>query len=490
MAELIDVRLPHMGVVERAVLTAWHKSPGDLVSEGEPLCDVSTDKVDTEVASPATGRLVRFIAHENDEIPVGAVIAQFADTADPADLADLAPLAAGEAASLQAGDAETETAGADVIATQGGGPPGTPAGPSDGGHQPLISTAAHRAASSPLARRLAKQAGVDLGDITGTGLGGRIRRADVEAAIARQAGNRPVSPAESPASAALSSAPAAAAAPTGAPAPAAVPAPAAAPVRQPVPAGAPPSPLFGVALPAAYQDVPREEVPLSPQRRMIAENMVRSVSTAAQATAQADVDMSAVANIRAEVNGERAAQDRPKLSVLAFIARATVATLVEHRDLNATFTDTHLVRWRTVNLGIAVDAPHGLLVPVVRSAERLTAAALAEEIADLAERTRSRRLRTEDLQAPTFTISNSGSIGGVTSTPLLNHPNVGTLGVPALIRQPVAVTAPNGDEYVAIRPVMRLGLTFDHRAMDGSAALRFLLDLQHRLETWPRFAYL
>jgi 2-oxoglutarate dehydrogenase E2 component (dihydrolipoamide succinyltransferase) len=223
---------------------------------------------------------------------------------------------------------------------------------------------------------------------------------------------------------------------------------------------------------------------------MIAENMVRSVSTAAQATAQTDVDMSAVTRIRAEVNGERAARGRPKLSVLAFIARATAATLMDHPDLNATFTDTHLVRWRTVNLGIAVDALHGLLVPVVRSAERLTAPALAEEIADLAERTRSRRLRTEDLKAPTFTISNSGSIGGVTSTPLLNHPNVGTLGVPALIRQPVAVTAPNGEEYVAIRPVMRLGLTFDHRAMDGADALRFLLDLQHRLETWPRAAYL
>jgi 2-oxoglutarate dehydrogenase E2 component (dihydrolipoamide succinyltransferase) len=495
MTDLQDVRLPHMGVVERAMLTGWLKKVGDRVEADEPLCEISTDKVDTEVASPQAGVLIEVLAQVNEEIEVGAVIARFAPAdASPADIAEV--VAAG-AATATAGSA---VAGSAVVADSEQVPsrPPTPVVPEPSAPESAMSAPAEgtavsgsisadvlettlpslvlRAAtpppvappppgdgrrsrgfsSSPLVRRLAQQAGIDLGTVPGTGLRGRITRADVEKAIAatRENGQAATPPQAPPARADTQ--------------------------RQ----------QDGAQLPPGYQDVPYEAVPLTAQRRATARHMVRSASTAPQLTAQVDVDMSQVARVREQINERRRTHGEGKLSYLPFIARAFCAALADHPDVNATFTDEHLIRWRTVNLGVAVDAPHGLFVPVLRGAERLALGALADALADLAGRVQDRTVTPDDLTAGTITISNSGSVGGVTSMPMLLPPQVASLGVPAIVRTPVAVTAPNGEEYVAIRPVARLGLTFDHRAIDGAEAIRTLNDLRRNLETWPVDAYL
>ncbi|MEV3974344.1 dihydrolipoamide acetyltransferase family protein [Streptomyces sp. NPDC050698] len=516
MTTLIDVRLPHMGSVERAVITAWHKRPGDKVTVDEPLLDVSTDKVDTEVASPQEGTLVQILAQTDDEVPVGELIARFAPLdASEAEVADALGTSAAASPSVvaehsaqpaepgQDTEAPTTAAAPDGRTAHPAVPTTTPAAaPAVRSTTPAVSPAmeaevtpgprrdldglslvladalryvAEAAANSPgtppptspLVRRMAKQAGIDLRSVRGTGRGGRVTRDDVRAHLEATATLRP-SP--SPADTEPPTAPAAVSAPT--------------PVAD---ATAPASAT--VSRPTGYENLPCEEVALTPVRKATAAHMVASVSTAPQLTAQVDVDFTRLSAARAEVNAERARQGRGKFSYLPFIARALVAVIGEHPDINATFTDTHLLRWRTVNLGVAVDVDAGLYVPVVRDAQRLNLDGIGETITDLAERARSRRLTSDDLSAGTITVSNSGSVGGVIATPILTRPQVASLGVPAVVRQPVAVTGENGEEYIAVRPVARLGLTFDHRAMDGSGALRALIALQRVLETWPAEAY-
>ncbi|WP_116202644.1 dihydrolipoamide acetyltransferase family protein [Amycolatopsis circi] len=471
MTTLIDVRLPHMGVVEQAVLTSWLRSPGDRVEESEPLCEVSTDKVDTEVPSPVSGVLVGYVAQVDEEVPVGAVIARFAPSdATEDEVAEV--IRAGAAAS-------TETAVAAPVAPEPAPAPSadpvpvvdpvpTAVQPPDGSSLVLSAAwlplpspeAAARNGSrngvptTPLVRKLAKERGLDLREVVGTGPGGRVTRKDLDAAATTP----------KPAEAVTESR-------------AAVPAPVAKTKGE-------------VAVPRGYENVAYEAVALTPQRRAIARNLLESVSTAPQLTAQVDVDMSAVTQVRAEVNERRLARGESKLSFLPFIARALCATVAEHPDVNATFTDDHLVRWQPVNVGVAVDGPQGLLVPVVKQAERLTAPALAEEIARLSTAVHDRTVTAEDLTGGTITISNSGSVGGVIATPILTRPQVASLGVPAIVRTPMAVTSPSGEEYVAVRPVARFGLTFDHRAFDGAAALRALQSIQRKLETWSAEAYL
>ncbi|WP_027930175.1 dihydrolipoamide acetyltransferase family protein [Amycolatopsis thermoflava] len=481
MTTLIDVHLPHMGVVEQAVLTSWLRSPGDRVEADEPLCEVSTDKVDTEVVSPVSGVLVGYVAQINDEVPVGAVIARFAPPeATDDEIAEAirggsapAPAATPAPAPAPAQEPEPVAPVRPEPSVNGHAPGATEAKPAPlavaeppedaslvlrAGWLPLPAFAAPAAGrgkpATPLVRKLAKERGLDLARIDGTGPGGRVTRKDIEAATAApETAPQPATPAPQPARPA--------AARSG-----------------------------GVELPRGYEEVAHEAVPLTPQRRAIARNLLESVSTAPQLTAQVDVDMSAVTRVRAQVNERRLARGEAKLSFLPFIARALCATVAEHPDLNATFTEDHLLRWRPVNLGVAIDAPQGLLVPVIRDAERLTAPALGDAMADLTRLVRDRKVSAADLTGGTITISNSGSAGGVTATPILTQPQVASLGIPAIVRTPVAVTSPEGEEYVAIRPVARFGLTFDHRAFDGVAALRALQAIQHKLETWSAEAYL
>ncbi|MFF3569147.1 dihydrolipoamide acetyltransferase family protein [Nocardia jiangxiensis] len=504
MTNLIDVHMPHMGAIETVLLTTWLKEPGDRVEESDGLCEVSTDKVDTEIASPATGFLIERLAAIDAEIPVGAPIARFAPL--DASAAEIAAAIAG-AAGPEAEVAEAEPPSTPVAATNGHAPsvetapiaaPATtvpvlaPAAvdvPDDASlvlraaltFRPAAVAATPTAAAgeqhgrnktdkdkraTPFVRKLADEYSLDLAEIAGTGPGGRVTRQDVEAAVVA----RPSTEAAAVQSVSADQ-------PT--------------PARHVVPSGVASAPSAdGSAVPAGYETVPHEAVSLTPQRRAIARNLVESVTVAPQLTAQVDVDMTAVLQARATANAQRIGRGERKISVLPFIGRALCATVAEYPDVNATFTDTHLLRWKPVNLAIAVDAPHGLLVPVIRNAQHLTLFGLAGAISEISARVIDRKASGADLSAGTITISNSGSVGGVVSTPILTRPQVASIGVPAVVRTPVAVTTPGGEEYVAIRPIARIGLTFDHRAFDGALALRALQDLQHKLETWSLDAYL
>ncbi|MGW3472425.1 dihydrolipoamide acetyltransferase family protein [Saccharopolyspora sp. NPDC000995] len=481
MPTLFDVHMPHMGVVERALLTAWLVSPGDRVAESDPLCEVSTDKVDTEIASPASGVLIDQLIAVNDEVPVGAVIARFApldareeEIAEAIRQSAELPRTASESAPLvelpQNGHGSSQPAGAADAAPRSMPVPvaavDLPEGASlvlQAAWWPAPASAVQetpgqprRVPSTPPVRKLAKELGMDLKTVNGTGPGGRVTRKDVEAAAVASTSDLAVAPAPAAVSTAAS-----------------------------VARGS-----GVVGSPTGYESVAHEAVALSPQRQAIARNLLESVTTAPQVTAQVDVDMSAVVQARSELNELRIARGEAKLSFLPFIARALCAVVAEHPDLNATFTDTHLLRWRPINLGIAVDAPQGLLVPVVRNAETRTIFSLADAIAGVSARVQNRQVTQEVLASGTITISNSGSVGGVTATPILTRPQVASLGVPAIIRTPVVVTSQTGEEYVSIRPIARLGLTFDHRAFDGAQALRALRSLQGKLEQWSAEAYL
>jgi pyruvate dehydrogenase E2 component (dihydrolipoamide acetyltransferase) len=300
-----------------------------------------------------------------------------------------------------------------------------------------------RTVSSPVARRLAAEHGIDVDGLVGSGMRGRIRKADVLAAIERGA----VAPAE------------------------------AAPVES------------DERLPRGYIDVPHEIVPTGRARRVIAEHMLRSRQTAAHMTTEAEVDMSAAMRARETLNAARRAAGLPKLSPLALIARACCAALTEFGDLNATFETDRLIRWNEINLGIAVDTPQGLLVPVIRACQRLTAPAIADAIAALAQRARGRSLTPDDVRAGTFTISNPGSVGAYSAMAIINQPQVAILGVPVIVRRPAVVVDELGQETIGIRPLMTLALTFDHRAIDGAYATRCVVRIKELLEGWDAAAY-
>jgi pyruvate dehydrogenase E2 component (dihydrolipoamide acetyltransferase) len=415
----LAVPLPHMGVsVEEATVVGWHKAIGDAVRAGEPLCEISTDKVETEITSPADGVLARIVAEVGDTIPVGGTLAE---------------LVTGEAGAV-------EVPAVPGAAAPPAASPGPPALSAPARFDPARAAAAAldhagangRTITSPVARRLAAEHGIELRGVAGSGRRGRIRKADVLAAIA--------------------------AAPAG-------------------------------GLPRGYDDVPHVIVPTSRLRRATAEHMIRSRQTAAHMTTEADVDMAAALRARAELNAPRLAAGLAKLTPLALVARAACAVLAEYPDLNATFETERLVRWSEVNVGIAVDTPEGLIVPVIRDAGALTAPALADAIADRAHRARVRALTPDDVRAGTFTISNPGSVGAHSAMAIINQPQVAILGLPAIVRRPVVVTNAHGEETIGIRPMMMLALTFDHRAIDGAYATRAVVRIKALLETWSAGDY-
>ncbi|MDN4171698.1 2-oxoglutarate dehydrogenase, E2 component, dihydrolipoamide succinyltransferase [Nocardioides sp. SOB77] len=450
------VLMPRLGVsVTEGTVSSWLKQVGDPVEVGEPICEVATDKVDTEIESTVAGVLAEQRYAEGEVVQVGEPLAVVtADGALPA-----APPAAAPAGSRSAAAVPTRPAPAPAGPTV----PGQPArvDPSRFDHHAAVQRALEtivrtaRPAASPAARHLAATLGVDLASVGGTGGGGHVTRDDVR----RHA--------EQPAPAAAAPMP-----PRG---------------PAPVPASTP-SPEPGTTgpdgLPVGYEDVPYDAVPTSRIRRVTAEHMSRSRRTAAHMTTEVDVDLGLLTEVRARLNTQRVAQGRAKLSFLPFVARAACAALLDHPDLNATFETERLLRWGEVNLGIAVDTPRGLMVPVLRGAERMTVESLGEGIADLAGRLRDGKPGPDDFRAGTFTISNPGSVGAVSAPAIINQPQVAILGMPTIQRRPWVVTMADGQESIAIRPILRLALTFDHRAVDGADATRCLVDIRRRLEAW------
>jgi len=431
------VTMPALGEsVTEGTVTRWLKAVGDTVSVDEPLLEVSTDKVDTEIPSPAAGVLLAITVAEDETVEVGAVLGMIGAAGAAAAPAAPAPPASAPAAPAPAAPAAATPA------------PATPAPAAPAPAAPADNADAY---VTPLVRRLAAQHGVDLTSVKGTGVGGRIRKSDVlDAALNAKAAAAPAATAIS-----ASAAPAAASAPA---------------ASSPAPAAA--SPLRG-----------RTEK-MSRLRKVIAERMVESLQVSAQLTTVVEVDVTRIAQLRSRVKAEFAAREGVGLSFLPFFCKAAVEALKQFPQVNATINmDEGTVTYHEAeHLGIAVDSERGLLVPVVRDAGDLNIAGLARRIADLAERTRTNKLSPDELSGGTFTVTNTGSRGALFDTPIINQPQVAILGTGAVVKRPVVITD-SGQDVIAIRSMVYLALTYDHRLVDGADAARFLGAIKERLES-------
>jgi 2-oxoglutarate dehydrogenase E2 component (dihydrolipoamide succinyltransferase) len=430
------VTMPQLGeTVTEGTITRWVKQVGEAIAADDVLFEVSTDKVDTEVPSAGAGFLRRVLVAEGETVPVGTVLAVVTDTADePLDPPVAEPVdgePSGDGAPRPASEAVPDEAGAPTREPVSTAAPGRGAAPERGG-----------AVLTPVVRRLLAEHGLQPDDVVGSGRDGRITRADVLATVAN--GGRPprttVAAGPSPASAS----PGASAAPA-------------------------------VATPAFPEPWPDDElVELSRARRATAEHMRRSLDTSAHTLVVVEVDYAGLASARAASG----------LSYLPYVARAVCDALVEFPHLNATLGRDHLHLHRRVNLGVAVDVgSEALVVPVVHDAGALRVRALADRIADLAARARSKRLTGDDLAGGTFSITNVGAYGTVVTAPVINQPQVAILSTDGVRMRPVAVRAPAGDWVIAVHPIGNLSLSFDHRAVDGAYASAFLARVRTLLET-------
>ena len=498
----VSVTMPQLGEsVTEGTVTRWLKKEGDRVEADEPLLEVSTDKVDTEIPSPASGVLGKISVAEDETVDIGVELAVIEDgSAAPA--APEAPAAEPEAAPEPPAPAPEPAAetpppappapptppAPPAAAPAPPAPAEAPAPPAPPAAAPAPAPVAASADSSddgvgnyvtPLVRKLASEHGVDLNGLTGTGVGGRIRKQDVLDAADGE-------PAATPAA----GAPAAGAPAAGAPAAGTdTSATAATPtIQQPaaVNASAPQAavPVSAPAAAAAVTVVRGRTEPLSRLRQVIATRMVESLQVSAQLTTVVEADVTKIARLRARAKDSFEQREGVRLSFLPFFALAAVEALKVHPNVNASvdMAAKTVTYHDSEHLGIAVDTPRGLLVPVIKNAGDLNLGGLARKIADLADRTRSNQVTPDELGGGTFTLTNTGSRGALFDTPIINQPQVGVLGTGTVVKRPVVVEDPAGGEIIAIRSVVYLALTYDHRIVDGADAARFLTTVRERLE--------
>jgi len=401
----VSVTMPALGEsVTEGTVTRWLKNVGDMITADEPLLEVSTDKVDTEIPAPASGILLAIHAPEDATIEVGGLLADI---------------------------------GAATAATPAPTPPPAPT-PTAGSNDTYV---------TPLVRKLANQNGVDLTTVTGTGVGGRIRKADVLAAAEAARATTP-------------------------------------PPAEPVSAATPSPAAPTAVIPAAVAGLRGSTKPMSRLRRVIADRMLASLQTSAQLTTVVEVDVTRIAVLRDRVKHSFAEREGVKLSFLPFFAVAAIEALAAFPMVNAEIDMAagNITYHDQVNLGVAVDTERGLLVPVIRGAQDLNVAGVARRIADLAERTRTNKVSPDELSGGTFTLTNTGSRGALFDTPIINQPQVAILGTGAVVKRPIVVTDENGSDLIAVRSMAYLALTYDHRLVDGADAARFLSAIKHRLE--------
>ena len=510
-----EVVMPQMGVsVSEGTITKWLKQVGDSIQRDEPLLEISTDKVDTEVPSAAEGVVTQILVQEGETVEVGTVLAIIAPAG--AEVAPPEPEPVARAPEPAAAPAEPEPVAAvtppapePVQAEAAPAPPAAPVAPEAAENG--------RTFVSPVVARIAAEHSVDPAAVPGTGTGGRVTKKDILSFIESGAAAAPAvvpAPAQPAAEAAPAPPPApeptvvadpapepapqvtaeptpvAAAPAPPAPAPAA-PAPAAPAPAAPAPAA--PAPAAPAPTPVAAQAelAPGEALePMSAMRRGVMEHMRRSVDTAAHVTSAIEVDMARVVALRTKLKPELAAQ-KVNLTYLAFIARATVDTLLDYPWVNGELRGQSIVTRPNVNLGIAValDEGKGLIVPVIRNAQDLNLTGTARAIQDIAERARTKKLLPDDVQGGTFTITNPGSFGTFHGTPIINQPQSAILGTYALVKRPWVIQDDLGSDVIAIRPVMNLTLTYDHRLVDGAYAGLCLRDIRDRLESWDEAGY-
>jgi 2-oxoglutarate dehydrogenase E2 component (dihydrolipoamide succinyltransferase) len=485
----IEVVMPQMGVsVSEGTITRWLKQPGEPIAMDEPLLEISTDKVDTEVPSPGEGVVAQILVQEGETVEVGTVLAVIAPagaTAEPAP----APVAEAEAFEAPAAPEALatqvpETSVVTPVVTEPAAATVAPAPPAPVA-APTPVEGNGRTFVSPVVARIAAQHGVDPAAVAGTGQGGRVTKKDILAYIESGGAVAPATPPEAPAPQ-VPEAPVAAPAEPVAPAPQ-VPEPVAAvapPQSAPAPSVPAPAPL---ALPQEVPLLPGEaEEPMTAMRRGVMEHMRRSLDTSAHVTSAIEVDMSRIVAAREELKAEYQAKYGVNPTYLAFVAEATVQALEDWPWINGELRGEKIVTRSFVNLGIAValDGGRGLIVPVIRNAQDLNLLGIARAIADLAERARTKKLLPDDVQGGTFTITNPGGFGTFHGTPIINQPQVGILGTYALVKRPWVVQDGFGKDVIAVRPMMNVTLTYDHRLVDGAYSGGFMKDLRDRLEGW------
>lgn len=456
-----SVKMPALGEsVTEGTVSSWLKAVGDTVEVDEPLLEVATDKVDTEVPSPVAGTILEIRVPEDETVEVGTVLAVIgapseagtpaAAPAAPAPTAASAPVPAPptpSAAPSPAPAAPTPAAAAPTTPAPAYGKHAapTPAEPADAA--PSAAAVASAAYVTPIVRKLARDKGIDLTTLTGTGVGGRIRKQDVEEAAKR--------------------AEAAKAAAQAAPAPA---------------AAAPAAPAAKPAVGAVDTELRGTTQKMGRLRQVIAERMISSLQTSAQLTTVVEVDVTRVAALRARAKNDFLAKNGTKLTFLPFFVAAATEALKAHPKVNATIDDKQVTYHDVEHIGIAVDTPRGLLVPVVKNAGDLNIPGLAKHINDLAARTRENKVNPDELSGSTFTITNTGSGGALFDTPIINQPEVAILGLGAIQKQPRVIKGADGNEAIAIRSVCYLALSYDHRLVDGADAARYLMTVKKRLE--------
>jgi len=455
-----DVVMPQMGEsIFEGTITKWLKKPGDKVERDEPLFEISTDKVDAEIPSPSAGVLKEIRVSEGETVPINTVVA----------VIDSSGSVAAAPAPAPAKTAPTAAAAAPAPAPAPK-PTLVPPPPSPAPAAPALTAAKEgtRIHSSPLVRRLAKEHGIDLATVPGTGAGGRVSKQDIEAVIS--GGAPPAAP------------------------PAAASAPASARTSPPPPVS--PAPLAGGGGPAAHGTqyvpalqlgVPRERIyfgnyevePLSNMRMKIAEHMVASKHVSPHVYSVDEIDMTRIATLRAKSKDEFERSYGTKLTFMPFFVKAAVAGLRAFPTLNASLDGTSVVLHREINVGIAVALDWGLIVPVVKNADEKNILGIQRTLNDLAERARSKKLRPEEVQEGTFSITNPGVFGGLFGMPVISQPNVGILGLGAIEKRPVVI-----NDSIAIRSMVYVTLSYDHRVVDGAVAHQFLHKVKETLENW------
>jgi 2-oxoglutarate dehydrogenase E2 component (dihydrolipoamide succinyltransferase) len=436
-----EIVMPQMGEsIFEGTITKWLKQPGDKVQRDEPLFEISTDKVDAEIPAPASGTLQEIKVAAGNTVQVNTVVGVIAGEGDGTAAAPAAPAPEAKKAAP---------------------PPAPPATPAPAAKAPEPEAEPEngdqgRVRSSPLVRKIAKENNVDLAKVPGTGLGGRITKEDIEAFIAKHAGGAP-----------------AAAAPA-APAPAA-----------PAPSyEAPPAPAVTTPLQPVGGITPGELVPMSTMRKKIAEHMLMSKRTSAHVHGVFELDVTRIVKLREKMKGKFEQATGSKLTFTPFFARAAVHGLRKWPIVNSSVEGDNIRYHSSINLGIAVALDWGLIVPVVKNAEERSFVGLQRAISDLGERARTKKLKPDEVQGGTFTITNPGIFGAKFGMPIINQPQVAIMGVGGIVKKPVVVTDKDGNDSIAIRSMMHLSIGYDHRIIDGAVADQFMVEVKKFLENW------
>jgi len=432
-----DVVMPQMGEsIFEGTITKWLKQPGEKVQRDEPLFEISTDKVDAEIPAPASGTLQEIKVQAGNTVQVNTVVGVIAGDGDGAGAS-----AKAAAAAAPAPEAKKEAAP----------PPPAAKAPEPEAEADAETGDQGRVRSSPLVRKIAKENNVDLAKVPGTGLGGRITKEDIEGFITKHAGGAPAAPAAA------------------APAPS-YEAPSVPAVTTPL------QPVGGVT--------PGEVVPMSTMRKKIAEHMILSKRTSAHVHGVFEVDVTRIVRLREKMKTKFEQATGAKLTFTPFFARAAVHGLRKWPIVNASVEGDNIRYHSSINLGIAVALDWGLIVPVVKNAEERSFVGLQRAITDLGERARAKKLKPDEVQGGTFTITNPGIFGAKFGMPIINQPQVAIMGVGGIVKKPVVVTDKDGNDSIAIRSMMHLSIGYDHRIIDGAVADQFMVEVKKFLENW------